>query len=309
MRRGRGRPPADHPPSRSATPGSSSHGLRKPGVWAPWPGATSTSTLQPSLATGDRARVGTETKKRQVGFVESHKDRQPCSASGQSAQDERDAQSERRTHVRRRPSGDVSHTSKPVANGIGVNEQHPGGAFQRRGLLQVDAERLQQCGAGLLQRSCRSPPPTARVPPGRRPSPARAADRPRAPAAVRPARPRTPSARQPPPVRSGWPTSRSPTIGPTTTGPGSERPDQRAGGVHRFLLTADHHHEPRRPARRSAPAAWRAGRPAGSPRPSARCRRPARCPAPPRTWLGRSQPERRGPGQHALVRLAGEQRR
>src|SRR5260370_21359340 len=38
---------SDQAASRSATPGSSSHGPRKPGVWAPWPGAAMTSIFLP----------------------------------------------------------------------------------------------------------------------------------------------------------------------------------------------------------------------------------------------------------------------
>src|SRR2546423_5683398 len=37
----------DQPPRRSANPGSSSHGVRNPGAWAPCPGAAKTNILLP----------------------------------------------------------------------------------------------------------------------------------------------------------------------------------------------------------------------------------------------------------------------
>src|ERR1700735_4287018 len=51
---------SDQRPIRSTAPGSSSQGARNPGTWAPWPGATISSTCAPFAGNERPGRGNTE---------------------------------------------------------------------------------------------------------------------------------------------------------------------------------------------------------------------------------------------------------
>src|ERR1051326_4061864 len=67
------------------------------------------------------------------------------SAGGrQAAQRDRDPQDEAVPADRRRVLGELGHAPQPVAHGVRVYEQQPRGGLQRRALLKVRGERVEQ---------------------------------------------------------------------------------------------------------------------------------------------------------------------
>ena len=144
--------------SRSAKVGSSSHGVRKPGVWAPCPGATMTSTgsTLPNngrvLASGAHITVGpffVGTRQRTVTTE--------FSRCGRLTPDWRPSASAIRRVSACRGSdggvaGEVGGLAQPVAHGVGVHEQGACGRLHRRPALEVRREGLDQGALGLRQR-------------------------------------------------------------------------------------------------------------------------------------------------------------
>ena len=85
--------------------------------------------------------------------------RPPASASRPSASASRSV--ERLPRVGRGVAGDLGDPAQPVAHGVGVHEQQPGGRLQRRGLLQERRQRLDQRRARRRAAAGRSPAPAA----------------------------------------------------------------------------------------------------------------------------------------------------
>src|SRR4051812_2432934 len=108
---------------RSWKPGSSSQGDRKPGVWAPWPGATMTSTWPAFPVTGVRGRCrrSPTCRTRFVGTLQE----QACIAEPAEAQG--GPQGGRPTRVGRGDAGQFADPAEPVADGVRVDEECPGG--------------------------------------------------------------------------------------------------------------------------------------------------------------------------------------
>src|ERR1700754_1252198 len=120
---------------------SSSQGLRKPGVWAPWPGATMTSTRSTVPVAGagahlQRARTGPPIF---VGFLQRLSPTRPKLSGGSvvvgaprlAPEHEGDLQGERVPRHGRGKSGEVRDLPEPVAHRVGVHEQRAGGTLQR----------------------------------------------------------------------------------------------------------------------------------------------------------------------------------
>src|SRR3954454_79749 len=112
---------ADSQFSLSANTGSSSHGSRKPGVWAPCPGATMISTpLLSRNFEGDDASATHE--KERLDFVGNLQTRRVESADA-----EREPEHEGVPRVGRTQPGHVQRTLQSVAHGVRVHEQRAGG--------------------------------------------------------------------------------------------------------------------------------------------------------------------------------------
>src|SRR4051812_2084434 len=117
---------ADSHRSRSAYRSSSSQGARKPGVCAPWPGATITSmgTLCPGEGHDPLSDPDEDCWS---GFVETLQRLVRRCAVPEPADHERDAQDERLPGVAGGQAGEVENASKPVAHGVRVDIKRPSG--------------------------------------------------------------------------------------------------------------------------------------------------------------------------------------
>src|SRR4051794_38775195 len=112
--------------NREANRGSSSQGCRKPGVWAPWPGATITSTppTLPCRRGGTRLRLARKraailcrnpTKQDSAGRV--------LAAARLPAQHQRDLEGEGVAGIGGREAGELGGLAQAVAHRVGVHEQ------------------------------------------------------------------------------------------------------------------------------------------------------------------------------------------
>src|SRR5690625_4753795 len=148
----------------SAAPGSSSHGLSIPGVWAPWPGhnTASTYTLSQSLPGNSCLRVEPSRSRAIVGrsqtpYVERMMARRSSQASviarlrRQPADHQRKLQNETLTRRRRIPPHNLGDAAQSVAHRVGVNVQRSGGALEGTALAEVFPERLEERPPGCLK--------------------------------------------------------------------------------------------------------------------------------------------------------------
>src|SRR3712207_1979653 len=120
---------AESHPIRSAYVGSASHGSRKPGVWAPWPGATMTSMVELCPPGGLASAFGAheESRPELVGTLQSRVGLD--AAVGEPAENQRDPEGEGVPSVAGGEPGEVHDPLQPVSHGVRVDEQDPGGAF------------------------------------------------------------------------------------------------------------------------------------------------------------------------------------
>src|SRR5690349_18969960 len=132
--------------NRAAKRGSSSQGWRKPGDWAPWPGATITSTMSTLPGHGPDLASGAHENRRAnfVGFLQR--------TAGLAAQHQRDLQRERVARVGGGEPGQVGGLAQPVADRVRVHEQGPRGRLDRRAVLEVRRQGLDERAPGVEER-------------------------------------------------------------------------------------------------------------------------------------------------------------
>src|SRR5665809_141247 len=128
---------------RDAKVRSASHGVRKPGVWAPWPGATMTST-RPLCRSGGPWRASTTHETGTwffVGFL------QGLATAGLPPQRQRDPQRKGVPGVPGREADEIVEVLEAVADGVVVNERQPSRGLDRAPGHELRCHRLDQSPA------------------------------------------------------------------------------------------------------------------------------------------------------------------
>src|SRR3954447_19329850 len=139
--------------SRSATPSTSSQGVRKPGVWEPCPGHRMASTVPGCPGTGPGTQScghepsGTRLEESPNGRPSGV----PGRPFGEAARGDADLQDEPLPRVGGVPAGDLGRAPQAVPDRVGVDEELPGGGLHRPALVEVGGDGSEQRRVGLRQ--------------------------------------------------------------------------------------------------------------------------------------------------------------